>query len=140
VAIIQEGARDQSSPYDLRDPEHFDYTLFSGTGCGGQHRNKHAVSVRMTHLPTGLTQKAEGRVKQKNIEDAKARLIEALDAAKSSRDHSSTNATRSKQIGSGMRGDKIRTYRFQDDSVTDHRTGKTMTAKAFMKGDISRLW
>ena len=44
------------------------------------------------------------------------------------------------QIGSGMRGDKRRIYRFQDDVVTDHFTGKSMRASTVMKGSLSKLW
>ena len=51
-----------------------------------------------------------------------------------------SNSTRVGQIGSGMRGDKRRTYRFQDDAVVDHVTGKSTTCKQFMRGDIERLW
>jgi protein subunit release factor A len=47
---------------------------------------------------------------------------------------------RRQQIGSGMRGDKRRTYRFQDDTVVDHITGKSMQASKAMKGMISMLW
>jgi protein subunit release factor A len=47
---------------------------------------------------------------------------------------------RRQQIGSGMRGDKRRTYRFQDDIVVDHVTGKSMIASKAMKGWLSKLW
>lgn len=47
---------------------------------------------------------------------------------------------RRQQIGSGMRGDKRRTYRFQDDVVTDHITGKSMQASKAMKGGFIELW
>jgi peptide chain release factor 1 len=47
---------------------------------------------------------------------------------------------RKTQVGSGMRGDKIRTYRFQDDTVQDHRTGKTAQAKKILSGNFDLLW
>lgn len=50
------------------------------------------------------------------------------------------NSVRQKQIGSGMRGDKRRTYRFQEDKVTDHITGKTASASRVMRGKFSVLW
>lgn len=47
---------------------------------------------------------------------------------------------RKQQVGSGMRGDKIRTYRFQDDRVQDHNTGKTSKCSAVLKGNFELLW
>lgn len=47
---------------------------------------------------------------------------------------------RKQQVGSGMRGDKIRTYRFQDDSVQDHLTGCRAKCSAVLKGNIDLLW
>lgn len=47
---------------------------------------------------------------------------------------------RKQQVGSGMRGDKIRTYRFQDDSVQDHVTGRRAKCSAILKGNIDLLW
>lgn len=48
-------------------------------------------------------------------------------------------AERKQQVGSGMRGDKVRTYREQDDTVTDHRSGKRASLKAILMGDLERL-
>lgn len=64
-----------------------------------------------------------------------AALIEAASKTKSAE----LNAERSKQIGSGMRGDKIRTYREQDDMVTDHRTNKRASLKLILQGRIELL-
>jgi protein subunit release factor A len=47
---------------------------------------------------------------------------------------------RRQQVGTGMRGDKIRTYRFQDDTVQDHVTGKRSTAKKVLNGNFDLLW
>lgn len=48
--------------------------------------------------------------------------------------------TRKHQVGTGMRGDKIRTYRFQDDRVLDHITGKTASTKKVLQGNFDLLW
>ena len=47
---------------------------------------------------------------------------------------------RKEQVGSGMRGDKIRTYRFQDDIVQDHNTGKRSSVKKIMSGNFDLIW
>ena len=54
--------------------------------------------------------------------------------------NSNIASDRKSQVGSGMRGDKIRTYRFQDDSVQDHVTGKRATCSQILKGNIDLLW
>lgn len=127
-------------PKISRADSDFTVTFFSGTGKGGQHRNKHQNSVRMTHVPTGLTQTAVSRSKEANLQEARQRLEEVLDQMDASNAHSSTNSVRSKQVGSGMRGDKKRTYRFQDDKVADHETGKNARCSDVMKGNIELLW
>lgn len=50
------------------------------------------------------------------------------------------NNARQKQVGSGERGDKVRTIQFQNDKVVDHRSEKTMSAVDFMKGNMNKLW
>lgn len=129
-----------ASPFDQIDEDDFEYRLFSGTGKGGQHRNKHQVSVVMTHIPTGLKQTVQGRSKERNLIDAKERLLATLAERKIELLHKTENADRAGQIGNGMRGEKKRTYRFQEDRVTDHESGKSMTCKAFMRGDVEKLW
>lgn len=69
-----------------------------------------------------------------------AALIAALDDRLRSGSKAVEDDVRRRQIGSGMRGDKRRTYRFQDDVVTDHVTGKSMQASKAMKGGLSGLW
>lgn len=69
-----------------------------------------------------------------------AAMLVKLDQHSNGSNAKSANVTRVGQIGSGMRGDKRRTYRFQDDAVVDHVTGKSTTCKQFMRGDIERLW
>lgn len=116
------------------------YRWFSGTGAGGQHRNKKMCSLELIHLPTGVSRMAQSRSREANTRDAKAELIKALTEESDSTAHLMRNDIRSSQIGLGMRADKRRTYRFQEDRITDHVTGKTMKATSFMKGRISELW
>lgn len=130
----------QTTKYDQRSDTNFSYRWFSGTGKGGQHRNKHQCCLELTHVPTGLTQIATGRSRDANSREAMAALITKLDQLRIGSAAQATNATRAGQIGSGMRGDKRRTYRFQDDTVADHISGKSTSCKQFMRGDIERLW
>jgi peptide chain release factor 1 len=138
VSVLQ-GA-DRSCTSLSRSKDDLDYRWFAGTGKGGQHRNKHQNCLELTHVPTGVSQTATGRSRAANEREALDALWRKLDELEGTIDHTSVNQSRSKQIGSGMRGDKIRTYRFQDDQINDHRTGKKCTTKKFMKGAIDLLW
>ena len=69
-----------------------------------------------------------------------AALIAMLDERLRSGSKAVEDDARRQQIGSGMRGDKRRTYRFQDDIVTDHVTGKSMQASKALKGGLSLMW
>lgn len=138
VAIL---TSQQSDPaLDRRSESDFSYRWFSGTGAGGQHRNKKQCCLELTHLPTGLSQIANGRSRDTNAAEAMAKLTAKLDELKSSGSHEQTNDVRARQIGLGMRGDKRRTYRFQEDAVQDHLTGKRASCRHFMRGDIEKLW
>ena len=118
----------------------FSISWFSGTGAGGQHRNKHQNSCRITHLPTGLVSTAQCRSRQNSLEQAKSSLIEELNATYTKLANNEVAVDRKQQVGSGMRGDKIRTYRFQDDVVKDHITGKNGSVKQVLKGHFNLLW
>jgi peptide chain release factor 1 len=113
---------------------------YSGTGAGGQYRNKHQNSCRITHLPSGTVAKSECRSRQNSLDSAMAELQRRIDQQQE-RSYTNTVASdRRQQVGSGMRGDKIRTYRFQDDQVTDHRTGLCSNCSKVLKGNIDSLW
>lgn len=113
---------------------------YSGTGAGGQYRNKHQNSCRITHLPTGIVAKAECRSRQNSLDSAMAEIQQRIDNAAKRLYNSDIASNRRQQVGSGMRGDKIRTYRFQDDSVSDHITGCKAKCSAVLKGNIDLLW
>jgi peptide chain release factor 1 len=113
---------------------------FSGTGAGGQHRNKHQNSCRITHLPTGLVATAQCRSRQNSQDQAKSALLEELKTKDNKQSYAEVALDRKQQVGSGMRGDKIRTYRFQDDVVKDHITGKCGSVKQVLKGHFNLMW
>ncbi len=113
---------------------------YSGTGAGGQHRNKHQNSCRITHIPTGLVATAQTRSRQNSYNLAIQNIQQELDADTKRQYNNTIARTRKNQVGSGMRGDKIRTYRFQDDRVQDHITGKTASTKKVLQGNFELLW
>ena len=113
---------------------------YSGTGAGGQHRNKHQNSCRITHIPSGLVATAQTRSRQNSYNLAIQNIKETLDADAKRRYNSNIASTRKDQVGSGMRGDKIRTYRFQDDRVQDHITQKIASTKKVLQGNFDLLW
>ena len=127
-------------PWDLRDEKHFVVEWRSGTGPGGQHKNKTQSNCRMTHLPTGISEYHAGRNRVDNQREASKALLARLDQMKLADYETSSSLDRRSQTGSGMRGDKIRTIRFQDDTAVDHSTGKRMKASRYMKGFMDELW
>ena len=113
---------------------------YSGTGAGGQHRNKHQNSCRLTHLPTGTVTTAQCRSRQTSYDQAYTALKQAVDQKSHLIYNNGIASDRKQQVGSGMRGDKIRTYRFQDDVVKDHVTDKTASVKQVLAGNFDLLW
>lgn len=126
--------------YLKRTDDDFKIEWFSGTGKGGQHRNKHQNSCRMIHVPTGLKQERQGRHRESNLRDAKQALIELLDQKLRGEQSEQISEVRKEQVGSGMRGDKIRTIRTQDNTAKDHRTGRSCRADKLMEGNFDLLW
>lgn len=113
---------------------------FSGTGKGGQHRNKHQNSCRLTHIPTNTTVVSQCRSRTQSYQTALAELTKRVNQAAQAQHNASTAANRAQQTGSGMRADKIRTYRFQDNIVKDHQTGKSAKVSHVMRGQMDKLW
>lgn len=113
---------------------------FSGTGKGGQHRNRHMNSVEVIHVPTGVSRSAQTRSRETSLRDARSALETALAQEHGRSAAAGVNAIRSGQIGSGERSDKRRTLRFRDDRVVDHVSGRSTTLTSFMKGDLEALW
>ena len=113
---------------------------YSGTGAGGQHRNKHQNSCRITHIPSGVIATAQCRNRQNSFSEAMSAIQERVDNSTNRQYNNSIASDRKQQVGSGMRGDKIRTYRFQDDTVKDHVSDKTASVKKVLAGNFDLLW
>lgn len=113
---------------------------YSGTGAGGQHRNKHQNSCRVTHMPSGIIATAQCRSRQNSQAEAVATIQQRVDEISKASYNSGIASDRKQQVGSGMRGDKIRTYRFQDDVVKDHVSDKTASVKKVLNGNFDLLW
>jgi peptide chain release factor 1 len=94
-------------------------------------------AVRLTHLPTKLSIRVETERSQKqNRETALCLLRARLLAARTAAVAGAQDASRRQQAGSGERGDKVRTLRFQDGVVTDHRTNKKIRLKDYLEGNF----
>jgi peptide chain release factor 1 len=113
---------------------------FSGTGKGGQNRNKVQACCRLRYLPTGLVVSVQSRSRTNSFNSALALLKKRLTEEKITNIRDQTSAIRKSQVGSGQRGDKIRTIQFQNNVAQDHRNGKRITAEQYLKGNMNLLW
>ena len=122
-------------------PEDLEMGFTHSGGKGGQNVNKVETAVRITHKPTGLTVKSEGeRSQQRNREEAmkilKAKIIQTYQEAKTN----SVDELRKGQIGTQDRSEKIRTYNFMQDRVTDHRFKKSWhNLEKILNGDLGKI-
>ncbi len=137
VAVLPEADEVEVSvnPDDLR------IDIYHSGGAGGQNVNKVATAVRITHLPTGMVtvcqdERSQLRNKTKAMAVLRARL---LDMEQRKQEAEMTKQRRS-QVGTGDRAEKIRTYNFPQDRVTDHRLGLTLhDLPRILEGDFDQL-
>jgi peptide chain release factor 1 len=110
-------------------------------GSGGQHVNKTDSAVRMTHLPTGIVVQCQDERSQiKNRAKAMLQLRSKLYDLQQQTQHAAQAANRKEQVGSGDRSERIRTYNFPQNRVTDHRIGLTLyNLDQVMQGEVDAL-
>lgn len=123
------------------DPQDLEISVQRASGPGGQGVNTTDSAVRIIHKPTGMmVYCADGRSQQKNKASAMAVLRSRLLKLKEDEEKSKYAATRKNQIGSGDRSERIRTYNFPQNRLTDHRIGlTTYNLPQVMEGDLGGL-
>ena len=134
----------------MPEAEEFDYELdmsevridiTRASGCGGQGVNTTDSAVRLTHIPTGIivysqTERSQIKNKEKAIKILQTRLYDYYQR----QEEEKTGAERKSKIGTGDRSEKIRTYNYPQNRVTDHRIGFTINSlDRVMDGDLDKV-
>ena len=120
------------------NPDEIRIDVFRSSGPGGQHVNTTDSAVRITHMPTGIVvtcqdEKSQHKNKAKAMRVLRARLKEKIESEK----EQEMSDERRKQVGTGDRSERIRTYNFPQGRVTDHRIGLTLyKLQDVLNGDI----
>lgn len=137
VAVLSE-----ADEVEIRiDPKDLKIDTFRSSGAGGQHINKTESAIRITHLPTGLVvecqdERSQYKNKDRAMKILRSRLLEQAEQEQ----NDSIAADRRRQVGSGDRSGRIRTYNFPQNRVSDHRIELTLyRLDAVMNGDLDLL-
>ena len=137
VAVLPEA---RESDIEIR-PQDIKIEFFRSSGPGGQNVNKVETAVRIYHLPTGVVVSSQdSRSQQKNREHAMMVLRTKILDAKRQQEAAKSAKERREQIGSGDRSEKIRTYNFPQDRITDHRLKESWhNIEGIMAGNLDPI-
>ena len=137
VAVLPEA---EEVDVDIK-PEELQIDIFHASGHGGQNVQKVATAVRITHIPTGLAAVCQDERSQfKNKEKAMAVLRSRVLARETQRQQKEVSEARRSQIGSGDRSERVRTYNFPQNRVTDHRASLTShNLEIVLDGDLDQF-
>ena len=125
------------------DPGDLKIDTYRSSGAGGQHVNKTESAIRITHLPTGVVVECQDERSQYKNKDRAMQILRAkLYEAGQAKQHAALASERRSQIGSGDRSERVRTYNFPQNRVTDHRLSgdvKNFNIQTIMNGGLDGL-
>ena len=123
------------------DPKDLKIDTFRSSGAGGQHINKTSSAIRITHIPTGMVVECQDERSQYKNKDKALRVLKSrLLKEKQDKQADEIAADRKSQIGSGDRSEKIRTYNYPQDRITDHRIGLTLyKLESVLNGNLDEV-
>lgn len=122
------------------NPNDLDWQFFRASSQGGQNVQKVSTAVRLTHKPTGIVVTAQNERFQEQNRKIALDLLRAKLFEKQEEEKMRTVAGYRSVIGRGMRAEKIRTYNFPQDRVTDHRIGKSWrNLETILSGELSKI-
>jgi len=139
VAVLPEVDEDDADvQINAKDLE---IDTFKASGAGGQHVNKTESAIRITHVPSGIIVScSEERSQLQNRERAMGMLRAQLAERKRREAEEAVGSLRRSQVGTGDRSEKIRTYNYPQDRITDHRINQNFqNIKAILDGDMDRM-
>ena len=123
------------------DPNDLRIDTFRSSGAGGQHINKTSSAIRITHIPTGTVVECQDeRSQHKNRDKAMRELRSRLYEAEVEKQQAAIAADRKSQVGTGDRSERIRTYNYPENRVSDHRIKLTLyKLDQFLNGDMDEI-